>query len=207
MIENFAVKVCGITNEADLGVAVEAGANAIGFNFYKRSPRYIDPLDAEKLARFGGGDYLRVAVFVHPSSKELEDSPFEIVQIHGRMPQTIPSRLRLWRAIAPSPQPPFEAHKAEAYLMDTPSASFGGSGKAFDWRVAAGFPAPFIVAGGLDGSNVADAIRAARPWGVDACSRLESSPGKKEARLVREFITNALNGALSLEKEPVGISI
>jgi phosphoribosylanthranilate isomerase len=79
----------------------------------------------------------------------------------------------------------------EAYLLDTPTPRFGGSGRTFDWSLAAGFGHRAIVAGGLDASNVAEAIQTAHPWGVDACSRLESSPGKKDPQRVREFIRAA----------------
>ncbi len=80
----------------------------------------------------------------------------------------------------------------EAWLLDTPTPLYGGSGHRFDWSLAAGFPRRFIVAGGLDSSNVADAIHSAQPWGVDACSRLESAPGKKDPALVQAFVEAAL---------------
>ncbi len=89
---------------------------------------------------------------------------------------------------------------AEAYLLDTPSRDFGGSGQSFDWNLAAGRPYRVILAGGLDASNVAEAIRIAQPWGVDACSRLESSPGKKDAQRVRDFVQAALAASRAPEE-------
>jgi phosphoribosylanthranilate isomerase len=80
----------------------------------------------------------------------------------------------------------------EAYLLDSPSTLYGGSGETFDWRLAAAFPRRFLVAGGLDASNVASAIRIAQPWGVDACSRVESQPGKKDPVRVAAFVQAAL---------------
>jgi phosphoribosylanthranilate isomerase len=83
----------------------------------------------------------------------------------------------------------------DAYLLDAPSDGFGGSGKPIDWKLAASFPYRKIVAGGLDGSNVAAAIEATAPDGVDACSRLESRPGKKDHERIREFVRQALAAA------------
>ena len=85
-----------------------------------------------------------------------------------------------------------EENQVEAYLLDTPSIGFGGSGIPFDWKLVAGFQQRIILAGGLSGENVAAAIAAVRPWGVDACSRLESSPGKKDPQKMRDFVSAAL---------------
>ncbi len=85
--------------------------------------------------------------------------------------------------------------------MDTPSEQFGGSGRTFDWTVAAGRSQRTIIAGGLDATNVAAAIRIARPWGVDACSRLESIPGKKDPQRERDFIVAALAASQRLTHE------
>ena len=80
---------------------------------------------------------------------------------------------------------------AEAAVIDTPAGpERGGTGRTFDWTLAAQLPGRIVLAGGLGPDNVADAIRAVRPWGVDACSRLESSPGRKDAEKVRAFIAN-----------------
>jgi phosphoribosylanthranilate isomerase len=90
----------------------------------------------------------------------------------------------------------------EAYLLDTPTPEFGGSGRTFDWSRALTFPYRAIVAGGLDASNVGSAIAALQPWGVDACSRLESRPGKKDEARMRGFIDAALRAALE-SSEPL----
>jgi phosphoribosylanthranilate isomerase len=114
------------------------------------------------------------------------------------MPGTA-SGLRLWKALAVDHR--FSPNQmnhgtAEAYLLDTPAASFGGSGRTFDWsRIMArsgGSSKRFVVAGGLDGANVEAAIAAIKPWGVDACSRLELRPGIKDAHKLREFVEAAL---------------
>jgi phosphoribosylanthranilate isomerase len=197
----FLVKICGITNEEDAQVAIEAGANALGFNFYAESPRYITPARAHQIVAALGKPFLRVGVFVNATEAQLataaRDVPLDVVQLYGdNCPAQLPSSYRTWRSIIASGAESGYAHAesagAEAYVFDTPSSHFGGSGKPFDWSLAATFRHRKIIAGGLDATNVADAIRTAKPWGVDACSRLESSPGKKDSRRVREFVYAAL---------------
>jgi phosphoribosylanthranilate isomerase len=192
---SFLVKICGITNEEDARTAIEAGANALGFNFYPQSPRYISPDQAHRIASAVPGNYLRVGVFVNPSTEQLLSPaqlvPLDVVQLHGdHCPKFVSKALRIWRAIAPTAST--DDPSIEAWLLDTPSSGFGGSGRTFDWTLAQARHARILLAGGLDGSNVAAAILTANPWGVDACSRLESSPGKKSAAAVRAFITAAV---------------
>lgn len=202
----FVVKVCGITNEEDARVAVEAGANALGFNFYGASPRYIAPARARHIGDVVEGAYLKVGVFVNSGAEEILDicrqAQIDVVQLHGdARPLFLPEPYRLWRGIFAygdlAAHEDLEA-RAEAYLIDSPSVNFGGSGQAFDWSLAKGLRFRFIVAGGLDGTNVGEAIRSARPWGVDACSRLECSPGKKDAQRVRDFVHAALEASPSV---------
>jgi phosphoribosylanthranilate isomerase len=190
----FVIKICGITNEEDAQEAVDGGANALGFNFYRNSPRYITPARAQQIIAKVSGHYLRVGVFVNPPEDELAEIAqtvdLDIVQLHGdHCPTSFSRPFRVWRSIAPSAAA--NDQNVEAYLLDTPSAGFGGSGETFDWRWAKVHTSRIILAGGLDSSNVAEAIRIANPWGVDACSRLESSPGKKSAQKVREFVRAA----------------
>lgn len=199
MIETFLVKICGLTTRGDLQTAVDAGAGAIGFNFYRRSPRYITFAKAQELSAQVNGPYLRVGVFVHPSTDDLEAAPVDVVQIHGNVPDCIPPRLRVWRATTATANGEALDTRWEAYLLDTPSSNFGGTGVPLDWRSVANFPHRFILAGGLDADNVAEAIRVAQPWGVDACSRLESTPGRKDERKVERFIAAALAAAAQTE--------
>jgi phosphoribosylanthranilate isomerase len=198
----FLVKICGITCKEDATVAIEAGANALGFNFYRRSPRYVSPERACEIASAVPGCYLRVGVFVNPDEEELrqtaEKACLDVLQLHGEQSAYLPAPYRLWKSFDPSRTLVDSASKFEAYLLDTPSDGFGGSGRTFPWQLAAQFPYRAIVAGGLDAGNVAEAIAVARPWGVDACSRLESSPGRKDARHVREFIYAAHRAASQL---------
>jgi phosphoribosylanthranilate isomerase len=195
---DFLVKICGITDEKDGAVALAAGANALGFNFYRQSPRYLTFDLAGQLTQALGGGYLRVGVFVNPTEAELKEAmatvQLDIIQLHGEHCAAPPQGARVWRSLVlPAAIPAEEA--AEAFLLDSPSPQFGGSGRTFDWSLAAAFPRRAILAGGLDHLNVADAIRAARPWGVDACSRLESRPGRKDGARVRAFVEAALREA------------
>jgi phosphoribosylanthranilate isomerase len=193
---SFIIKVCGITSAADAATAIDAGANALGFNFYPSSPRYITPQEAAKIAESVSAPYLRVGLFVNPSEEELIEAAstaaLDVLQLHGNhAPVHLASSFRIWRAMQITAPPAFHAD-VEAYLLDSPTTLYGGSGETFDWTLAAAFPRRFLVAGGLDASNVANAIRIARPWGVDACSRIESQPGKKDPARVVAFVQAAL---------------
>jgi phosphoribosylanthranilate isomerase len=199
---SFIVKICGITNEDDARFAVSAGANALGFNFYPKSPRYITPRHAREIVAAVPGDYLKAGIFVNAPEPELFEIagqvPLDVVQLYGDR-CALPMALRIWRAIAATGAPADTNGAIEAYLLDSPAPDYGGTGQTFDWTVAARFPHRRLIAGGLDASNVAEAIRIASPWGVDACSRLESSPGKKDAQRVRDFVRAAL-AAVSQER-------
>jgi phosphoribosylanthranilate isomerase len=190
---NFIIKICGITNETDALMAVEAGANALGFNFYPGSPRFISVERARSIASRLPDTVLKVGVFVEPLEEDLwlaiDHVPLDVVQLHGKH---VPSAAhRTWRALSATEADPAESLVAEAILLDSHSPHHGGSGQTFDWQLATRFWQPVILAGGLDSTNVAEAIRVARPWGVDACSRLEAAPGIKDPIRVRSFIEAA----------------
>lgn len=195
------VKICGITNREDALAAVDAGASAIGFNFYRDSPRYISPTGAALIAEKIPASVWRVGIFVDENADSVAkiaiQTGLDVVQLHG-VAQA--QGIRLWRA-CPGNDPLCVAVYAsdpacEALLIDTPSKTLhGGTGQTFDWSSANGLPKKTIIAGGLDASNVARAIREARPWGVDACSRLEKAPGLKDHEKMREFVTAALQAA------------
>jgi len=176
------VKVCGITRREDAIAAVEAGASALGFVFYKKSPRYVTPEQAAEL----GADLpaWRVGIFVDESPEAIESimdaAHLDIAQIYGGGAP----RVRTWRAFRGLPDAPVNG--ADAVLIDGPA-----NGVSFDWRLARGLGERVIIAGGLDASNVREAIRIARPWGVDASSRLESAPGIKDPEKVRQFVRAA----------------
>ena len=188
------VKICGITTAEDARAAVEAGASALGFNFWSGSPRYIRPERAAEIMRLLPEGVLRVGVFVNESAAAIEEiarsAPLDIAQLHGRCGN--PRGLRLWKAVAAGSEQA-SADGIEAWLIDTPAGDrHGGTGQTFDWALASGLQGRIILAGGLDAENVRAAIARARPWGVDACSRLESAPGKKDLAKMRAFLSAAL---------------
>ncbi len=190
----FVVKVCGITNVQDAAMSVAAGANALGFNFYEKSPRYISMERAHEIAATLPDRVLKVGVFVEPDAVELQEAidrvPLDVVQLHGsRLPAVAH---RTWRALAATGSEPMESLVAEAILLDSFSPHHGGSGQTFDWTLASRFWQPVIIAGGLDASNVSEAIEIGQPAGVDSCSRLESAPGRKDAAKVKAFVHAAL---------------
>lgn len=193
----FVIKVCGIRTEQEAQAALDAGANALGFNFYRRSARYVDPATANGIAGKLPDSVLKVGVFVEPSAMEIEEMlgmvPLDVLQFHGSRTPTVAHRM--WRALAAESSDPSESLAAEAVLLDAQTPDYGGSGRTFDWTLAARFWQPIILAGGLDATNVAEAIETARPWGVDACSRLESAPGVKDEQKVRNFVRAALSTA------------
>lgn len=194
--EPFIVKICGITNQADARAAVDAGANALGFNFYPKSPRHITPQEARRIVQDVPGNYLKVGVFVYPDEDELITAArvagLDVLQLHGLhcgIPKSV--LYRIWRSFPGGATPPAHDPAVEAYLLDGAGPEEGGSGKTFDWKAAKGFPYRTIVAGGLHAGNVAEAIETLHPWGVDACSKIEAQPGKKDHALMEAFIRAA----------------
>jgi phosphoribosylanthranilate isomerase len=177
------IKICGITRREDALNAVEAGASALGFIFYPKSPRYVTPPRAAELGE--GLETWKVGVFVDESPAAIEAvmraAKLDIAQIYGG---AIPEHTRVWKAFRPADA--VSPDGAEAILLDGPA-----NGISFDWTVARSEEHKIIVAGGLDASNVAEAIRIARPWGVDASSKLESAPGIKDHEKVRAFVKAA----------------
>jgi phosphoribosylanthranilate isomerase len=192
------LKICGITNQLDATAAIEAGATAIGFNFYAASPRYVAPELAAGIESAAG--VRRVGVFVNEAPARVEEiariARLDVAQLHGEeTADRYPHEISVWKAARVTADFSFAAYRdapAEALLLDGPAGElYGGSGQVFDWRRAAESPLAIIVAGGLDASNVARAVELAHPWGVDACSRIESEPGKKDHKKMREFLRAA----------------
>jgi len=195
------VKICGMTNFDDALAAVEDGATALGFNFWPKSLRYLSPENAAEITAKLPPDVWKVGVFVNEPPEQIERIAkavgLDIVQLHGdEIAAESPAIDRVWKAYRVGRDFTSELlnnFPAEAFLLDGPAASlYGGAGKPFDWSVAAGIQKKIIIAGGLDGENVREAIVQAEPWGVDACSRLESSPGRKDRERMKAFIKAAL---------------
>lgn len=202
------IKICGITNLEDALAAVEFGADALGFNFYHKSPRYIAPDAASEIISKLPSGIMKVGVFVNSSLAELDQfysqSSVVYIQLHGEESPPFVQRVTEYtgaiiiKAIRVSqnfdPQDALE-YDAEYFLLDTSSSTaFGGTGETFDWDAALRFKEfgrNFFLAGGLTPANVAGAIRHVRPFGVDVCSGVESIKGKKDHNKLEEFIRNA----------------
>lgn len=189
------VKICGITNRGDALAAADGGAAALGFNFYPRSPRYVAPQHASDLIHRLPAEVLKVGVFVNEPRDRVSQIAnrlgLDVVQLHGdEETDAYPEGIRVWKAVRvregfdPSD---WEQCSAEALLLDGPS-----SGQTFQWAIAARSKRRIVIAGGLDAANVRQAIEQARPWGVDVCSRIESSPGRKDHVKMAEFLKAAL---------------
>jgi len=186
------VKICGITCVEDALAAVEAGADALGFNFFPSSPRFITVEKAAEIAAGVPQNTVKVGVFVDTPAEEIarmvRAAGLDVAQVHGR---PLGLTVRFWQALAAGLglDERMQASAAEAFLIDTPAgAQRGGTGRVFDWSLAKGLAGKIVLAGGLGPDNVAEAIRQVRPWGVDACSRIESAPGRKDAAKVRALI-------------------
>lgn len=188
------LKVCGITNQRDADAAIAAGATAIGFNFYPKSPRFIAP---EQAARIDTPGAQRVGVFVNEPALRIAEiariAALDTAQLHGdETPAEYPASIAIWKAARVSAGfdlSRFDNAPAEALLLDGPAAElYGGAGVTFDWNLARNSSHRIIVAGGLDASNVALAISLSQPWGVDSCSRIESAPGIKDHTKMIDFL-------------------
>ncbi len=194
------VKVCGITNIADALLAAESGADAIGFIFYKPSPRYIAPELARDIIDRLPPFINSVAVFVDEDEKRLKDiidlCSIDTIQLHGdespgfceRFKQKV---IKTIRVQGEESLRDLDRYRVSAFLLDTYRENIpGGTGRSFDWDLAIGVRryGPIILAGGLTPENVADAIRKVRPYGVDVSSGVEKSPGKKDADKLKRFI-------------------
>ena len=192
------VKICGITNREDAEAAVNAGAGALGFNFYPESPRFVTPEKAAELAV--GLSVTKVGIFVNETADAVariqRTAGLDIAQVYGDRSY---SGLRTWRACrveSPDFALPGDAD-AEAFLLDGFSPGvYGGSGQTFRWSIARNLDRRIVLAGGLDAANVREAIEQARPWGVDACSRIEKSPGRKDHERMKRFIEAAMASEL-----------
>jgi phosphoribosylanthranilate isomerase len=197
------VKVCGITNLEDALAALDAGADMLGFNFYRRSPRYVSPLDSRRIIERLPGGVSCVGVFVNePAPADVasiaREAGLDAVQLHGdEAPEYCRSLRGLTTIKALRVGADYNVESAaacgtDAVLLDAYVAGTrGGTGHTFDWTLAAltreRVPRLFL-AGGLTPDNVAEAVAAVRPYAVDVCSGAETSPGRKDPELMRRFV-------------------
>lgn len=211
------VKICGVRSLEDAQAAVAAGADMLGFNFYRPSPRYIETARCAQLvcALRQSSERLPVfvGVFVNAATEELNDilrtCGLDLAQLHGDEPPESVAALggRGFKALRPASADAARAGIA-AYclgvaapmapdiLLDASAPGlYGGSGQITDWAVAGTLAAGtrLMLAGGLHPDNVADAVAAVRPWGVDVASGIESAPGVKDAAKMKLFVERAKN--------------
>jgi phosphoribosylanthranilate isomerase len=197
------VKICGITNWVDARRAVAEGAELLGFNFYAGSPRYVEPAKAQRIVRRLPKRISVVGVFVNENEQTMLEIAREVgldtLQLHGdetpamvaRLKRSFPviKAIRVKQSLAAGQLRTYKA--ATALLLDGFDAHRrGGTGKTFDWEIArrAKKYGRVFLAGGLTPENVAEAIRAARPYAVDVCSGVEARPGKKDPARVKQLM-------------------
>ncbi len=216
----FRIKVCGVTSPQDAAMAVEAGADAVGINFYRESARYVSVPSAATIVEAIRGKGNAVAVFVNEFPEQIqticEELGIAAVQLSGHETPEVAARIRYpvirtVHAEAGSGFDMFADYPCEAFLVDAAvPGMYGGTGRILDWGVlgrtaggphvrigrdpSTGLRKPWMLAGGLTPENVAEAIRTARPFGVDVASGVESAPGRKDPGKTRAFVENARKG-------------
>jgi phosphoribosylanthranilate isomerase len=209
------VKICGITRLQDALAAVDAGADAIGLVFYAKSPRAVSMVQANAILRELPPFVTTVGLFVNASQADvdatLQTVPLDLLQFHGDESEAFCSSFSRPYIKALRVKPPIEKLTMEKLTGDMHSALatvsyktargllldawdeklYGGTGQTFDWHAVEQIAdnARIILAGGLTPANVADAIRIAKPWGVDVSSGVEEAPGIKSSPLIKAFIS------------------
>lgn len=208
----FQVKICGIRDAATLALAIQGGADYVGFVFFPPSPRAIDLFAAAELVRQVPDGVSSVAVLVDPDDRELDGLlahvPVDILQLHGHETPERAAHIRertgcrVMKALRVLDRDDLAlaagfADAADLLMLDAkprPGAVLpGGNGEAFDWSILAGFkpPLPWALAGGLNAQNIAAAVRDARPDIIDVSSGVESAPGVKDPARLQAFLAAA----------------
>lgn len=199
------VKICGLTRLGDVAVAVEEGADAVGFVFYPPSPRYVTTEVAAPLARALPPFVTAVGLFVNPEPQEvrrvLAEVPLQLLQFHGDEDPAFCASFGLPFIKAVRMRPGVDLlHFAASFsdarglLVDAFVEGYGGGGQTFDWSlIPQDLPCPLILSGGLSADNVTDAIRRIRPWAVDVSSGVESAKGIKDAQRIAGFMAGVRN--------------
>lgn len=201
------IKICGITNVDDAKVAVEAGADALGFVLYRKSPRFVEPAVVKRIVAELPPFVLPVGVFVNEELSLvralIDDCGLGLAQLHGDetvsycqdLGRSVMKALRLKDRGTFLTMAEFKGRaNVRGVLIDAFSTqAYGGTGQTVDWTLAqeAAQSTPIVLAGGLTPANVAEAITSVRPYGVDVSSGVELSPGKKDHDKVKAFIRTA----------------
>jgi phosphoribosylanthranilate isomerase len=202
------IKICGITNYDDAKIAVSLGVDALGFIFYKKSPRYIHPIAARDIIRKLPPFVAKVGVFVDDDEETIQavfgQSGIDTVQLHGNETPGFAHRLSCAVIKAFAVKPLFDVaamaqYKVAGYLLDTWSDTpgvHGGSGKTFDWSIAKDAAQRYpnvILAGGLNPSNVRDALENVQPYALEFNSGVEIKPGVKNHYKMRDAVAIVKN--------------
>ena len=199
MNQRTRIKICGLTREADVDAAVEAGADAVGFVLYDKSPRFVTVARAAELAKRLPPFVMPVALFVNANDADVDAAcaaiPQLLLQFHGDETPAQCERAGRPFLRAAAVVPGFDlldfatrfAH-AQAILLDAHVEGYGGGGKVFDWSlIQSAVPLPVVLSGGLHAGNVIHGIDTLRPWAVDVSSGVESAKGIKDADAIRRF--------------------
>jgi len=194
------IKICGLSNAADVQAAVESGADAIGLVFHSASPRFVSLEQAARLSSALPPFVTPMGLFVNASRVDVEAAmaaiPALVLQFHGDETQTECASYARPYLRAARMAPGFDLldfarrfEGAQGLLLDTHSEAYGGSGKVFDWSLVPHGAAShrLVLSGGLHAGNVAAGIAQLRPWAVDVSSGVESSRGVKDAAAIRRF--------------------
>jgi len=202
------IKICGLKTDGALAAALAGGASHVGFIFFAKSPRYVDPLEAGRLRQAATGKAQAVAVTVDASDAFLDEIVAkmhpDMLQMHGsETPERVAQvkaryGLPVMKALSVSEAADLERIKlfigiADRFLFDAKppkdSELPGGNGIAFDWHILAGLDASvdYMLSGGLNAANIGDALRLANPPGIDISSGVESAPGVKDPALIEQF--------------------
>lgn len=199
------VKVCGLATPQDADAVSALGPDAVGFIFWEGSPRAVDPDQVGQWETAGPRPIRRVGVFVDATADDIrtaaEVARLDVIQLHGPVkadpkvfagdPWEVWKVLHLDKVVGED----WKNQAVDAFLLDSSQGRMpGGTGQPVDWVAAASFvdrcPVQVILAGGLDGDNAQQALNQVRPWGVDASSRLEVEPGRKDLEKVKRYITS-----------------
>lgn len=199
------IKICGLTRSQDVQDAVTQGADALGFVLYAPSPRAVTAVQAAQLIKQAPAFVSTVALFVNETaeniSRALAICPFDLLQFHGdespefcrqfNRPYMKAIRVRSSEDIHSAVQqyPDAKALLLDAYVENLP----GGTGQAFDWRLIPQLDIPWVLAGGLNASNVADAVIQVQPFAVDVSGGVEASKGIKDVNKIKDFISEVRN--------------
>lgn len=200
------IKICGITNLEDALLAIKFGANELGFNFYRKSPRYVSPEIAARIIVESPADVTLVGVFVNALIENICEvakvTGLNKIQLHGDESQSFVDELIVKSGLSVIKAVRVHSKTDLSDIMDIDSSFIlldgyspterGGTGETFDWDIANEIvfwhPHSVYLAGGLSPENVGEVIRRVRPYAVDVCSRIESEPGKKDADKLKRFI-------------------